>query len=401
MGVQPRRAEVGRACGPPYRRASLIFQSKMSGEGSIAIFPCFMAYFRHMKKYPYLVDIALVAGLLAVIAAPSFAVTMPSIGAASGYAIIDSLTPNAQAKADVQNAYNQILAMACTSDMTNQNLNNQRLGAGVYCFSTPTVLNGQVLLDAHGDQNAVFIFKMASRFDVWPDAEVLLIGGTQPQNVFWLAGGAVSIGTSANFAGTVITIAPIWFGRGGDAPVFDERGTVNGRLWSIGSTVSVPSRVVVGFITPTVTSYVVEPQPEPQAVQQPTGALLSVIVNEPGFVPFVNGMRVASGMKNPLPAGTYTVSEINTSAVEYGTPSFSVGCSQNGLTGLVTLNAGDDKVCVINNTTFSVYGGNIAMVPHMPNTGVGGSYLPLFNLIGLMLVAAFVWQETSYGKRFS
>lgn len=359
-----------------------------------------------MKKHPYLVDFGLVVALLALIAAPSFAVTIPSIGAAAGYSIIDSSTLNSQAKADAQNAYNQILAMACSADMTGQNLNNQRLMAGVYCFSTPTVLNGQVLLDAKGDTNAVFVFKIASRFDVWPDATVLLLGGTQPQNVFWLAGGTAILGTSGEFAGTIITMGPISFGRGGDAPVFDEQGTVNGRLWSIGSTVTVPARVTVGFMTPVISPYFVQLQPQPQ-LQQPTSALLSVIVNEPGFIPFVNSGRVVSGMKTPFVAGTYTISEINTSGINYGAPTYSGSCSQNGLTGVITLNAGDDKVCVINNTPVSGWPtGSVAAcsggcVPTMPNTGLGGSYLPLLNMIGLMLVSAFVWQETVYGKRFS
>src|SRR3989344_8889151 len=258
-----------------------------------------------MKKYSYVADIALVAGLLAFIAAPSFAVTMPNLGAAAGYAILDSTTPNTQAKADAQNAYNQILGMACTKDMTDVNLNNQILAPGVYCFGTPTFLQGQVLFDAKGDTNAVFIMKMASRFDAWPDSHVVLLNGAQPQNIFWLSGGAATLGDSVDFAGTVITMAPIAFGRGGDAPVFDERGTVNGRLWSVGSTVTIPKIVTVGFVAPVAPSIISSAQPQ---YQQPiNGALLSIIVNEPGFIAFVNNgsrsdtsVRVASGMKTPF-----------------------------------------------------------------------------------------------------
>ena len=367
-----------------------------------------------MKKYSYVADIALVAGLFAFIAAPSFAVTMPNLGAAAGYAILDSATPNTQAKADAQNAYNQILAMACTADMTDVNLNNQILAAGVYCFSTPTFLQGQVLFDAKGDTNAVFVMKMASRFDAWPDSTVVLLNGAQPQNIFWLAGGAATLGTSVNFVGTVITMAPIAFGRGGDAPVFDETGMVNGRLWSIGSTVTVPNRVTVGFQAPIVNIYNIPQQYQYQqpiqgTVQQPTNnALLSVIVNEPGFVPFVNGARVVSGMKTPFAAGTYTVSEINTSATNYGAPTFSGSCVQNGLTGVITLNVGDDKVCVINNTPVGgwpmmqpVATCATGCQPTMPNTGFGGSALPMLNGIGLLLVTGFVWTESSSVKRSS
>ena len=363
-----------------------------------------------MKKHSYVADIALVAGLLALIAAPSFAVTMPNVGTAAGYAVLDSSTPNAQAKADAQNAYNQILAMACTSNMTDVNMNNQKLVAGVYCFGTPTFLQGQVLFDAQGDPNAVFVMKMASRFDAWPESHVVLLNGAQPQNIFWLVGGAATLGESVDFAGTVITMAPISFGRGGDAPLFDERGMVNGRLWSVGNTVTVPSHVTVGFMAPVVNTIYNTPQyqqPVSTAVTQPTGALLSVIVNEPGFIPFVNGMRVTSGMKTPFVAGVYTVSEINTSSADYGMPTFSGSCAQSGLTGAVALNAGDDKVCVITNTPITAWSAPVAATcnggcaPRMPNTGFGGSYLPILNVIGLMLVLGFVWTEGSSEKRFS
>lgn len=361
-----------------------------------------------MKKHSYIADIALVAGLLALIAAPSFAVTMPNVGVAAGYAILDSATPNAQARADAQTAYNEILGMACTKNMTDQNMNNQRLEAGVYCFGTPTFLQGQVLFDAKNDPSAVFVMKIASRFDAWPDSHVVLLNGAKAENIFWLAGGAVTLGDNVDFAGTVITMAPVSFGRGGDAPVFDESGSVNGRLWSVGSTVTVPSRVAVGFVAPVVTTIYNTPQyqqPFSTAVGQSSNALLSVIVNESGFVPFVNGMRVTSGMKTPFAAGTYTVSEINTSYTDYGMPTFSGSCTQNGLTGVITLNGGDDKVCVINNTPLmgwaatpvAVCGGGCA--PTMPNTGFGGSYLPLLNIIGLMLVVGFVWNETSSERR--
>lgn len=364
-----------------------------------------------MKKHSYIADIALLAGLFALIAAPSFAVTMPNVGAAAGYAILDSATPNAQAKADAQTAYNQILGMACTADMTDKNLNNQRLEAGVYCFGTPTFLQGQVLFDAKNDPNAVFIMKVASRFDAWPDSHVVLLNGAKAENIFWLAGGAVTLGDNVDFAGTVITMAPIAFGRGGDAPVFDENGMVNGRLWSVGGTVTVPKRVTVGFVAPIITTAYNTPQyqgPVQTAVAQPAGALLSVIVNEPGFVPFVNGMRVTSGMKTPFAPGIYTVSEINTSGTDYGMPAFSGGCTQSGLTGTVVLNGGDDKVCVINNMPVGGWPSapvastcGRGCVPTMPNTGLGGAYLPMLNAAGLALVAGFIWNEASLAKRSS
>jgi hypothetical protein len=124
-------------------------------------------------------------------------------------------------------------------------------------------------------------------------------------------------------------------------------------------------------------------------------------------MPFVNGMAVVKGMKTPLNPGTYTVTEINTSDRDYGTPSYSGACAQNGLTGIVTINAGDSATCVITNTpvggwaavaapSVSTCGGGCA--PTMPNTGFGGASLPALNTLGLLLIAGLAWTERSSEK---
>lgn len=402
-----------------------------------------------MKKYSIGIDIALLGGLLAAIAAPSFAVSLPFTGTAGAYPIIDQNTGNAQARADVQTAYNGLLAASCTTDMTRVDMNNQRLVSGVYCFSTGTILNGQVLLDAQNDPNAVFVFKMNNRFDIWPNATVVLLGGARPENIFWQVGGTVTIGVNSQFAGTVVSMNSVTMGGGAASSVFDDKGTVNGRLWSVASTVSVPPRAVVGLfpVAPLPYSYVSPTYAVPPA---PTAAYLTVSSNDNNtFALFVNGARVSGAARYSFAPGTYTVTEVNLSGTDYGTPTWSGACSQNGLSGIVTLNAGDDKTCIITNTVsyapqyqyqyqqpayqyqqpvYQVQGGvcgtcqpttcvacqpacNTACQPTtcvtgcaavaqpgLPNTGFGGSYLPMLNMIGLLILTAFVWQETRYER---
>ncbi len=363
-----------------------------------------------MKKHSRAIDFALVVTLFALVAVPSFgAISIPTLGAATPFPVIDTTTANAAAKADVQAVYNQLLGMGCTKDMTGQDMNNQRLVAGSYCFTTPTVLNGQLLLDAVGNPNAVFVFKINSRFDMWPNSTVLLQGGARAENVFWVVGGATIIGSNSQFVGTVVSLNSITVGGGASASVFDDRGIVNGRLWSFSGTVSVPARTPIGLIS----FYQPAPQPSYQQTQftpqQPAqvGYLSvsavdrSVVGATSNFALFVNGLRVENGRQYAFQPGSYIVSEVNLSTMDYGAPSFSGGCSQNGLVGLVTLYAGEQKSCVIINTPAghgSIEGE--VWLPGMPNTGSGptssgSSYLPIFNMIGLALVAGFVWFDRS------
>lgn len=376
-----------------------------------------------MKKYSAYIDIALVASLFAAIAAPSFAlVNGPSLGSAAGYPIIDTATQNAQARADAQTAYTELMGRGCTSDMTGVNMNNQRLYSGIHCFSTGTVLNGQVLLDAQGDSNSVFIFRMNQRFDVWANATVVLTNGARPENIFWVVAGPVTIGTNVQLAGTVISMNSITLGVT-SGQVFDDRGSVNGRLWSVGSTVSVSPRAPIGFFQPLVN--VIYPTPQatyqaPQysyAPQQGTSGYLTVSSNEVNFALFVDGSRVTSGQRYSFPAGTHTVTEINFSGAEYGAPSYSGGCAQNGLAGAVVLNAGDEKTCIVTNTPSAyspayVSGYQSSCMngcqpvcdggcPGLPNTGADGAYLPVVSMIGLLLITGFVWQETRSIKALS
>lgn len=338
-------------------------------------------------------------------AAPLFAVTGPSLGTAAGYMILDIKTPNAApARADAQNVYNQLFAEQCTVDMGRQDMNNQRLFPGVYCFTGNHDFNGQVLLDAKGDSNAVFVFKMSNVFTVWPDARVLLMGGAQAQNVFWQVGGKALIGTNAHFVGTIIALDSISFGRGGDNPVFDEYGTVNGRLWSVGSTVTVPAQVAVGLQPSTI---FVPASIMQQPVSAPAGSVgwLTIMNSDPNFMFFVNGYRVIPGQQYPFAPGTYTVSEINVSNLEYGNPVWGGACTQNGLNGIVSFVVNEQKTCTVTNTPFAYsYGGTVAyapttIMPTLPNTGGGGAYMPFLNAAGMILIMAFVAEEFFASRR--
>ena len=78
---------------------------------------------------------------------------------------------------DATTAYNSLDGQACTQDMTGVDLGGQTLSAGVYCFSSSAQLTGALTLDARGNPNAVFIFKMGSTLTTASASSVVLING--------------------------------------------------------------------------------------------------------------------------------------------------------------------------------------------------------------------------------
>ena len=77
----------------------------------------------------------------------------------------------------VTTAYNSLVDQACTQDMTGQDLGGQTLTAGVYCFSSSAQLTGTLTLNAQGNANAVFIFKMGSTITTASASSVVLTNG--------------------------------------------------------------------------------------------------------------------------------------------------------------------------------------------------------------------------------
>ena len=68
----------------------------------------------------------------------------------------------AQAQAELTNTYNSLASAPCGTDLTGQDLGGMTLTPGVYCFSSSAQLTGTLTLDAQGNPNAVFLFKIGS-----------------------------------------------------------------------------------------------------------------------------------------------------------------------------------------------------------------------------------------------
>lgn len=111
---------------------------------------------------------------------------------------------SAQCAADVLIAYNQLNSVVPTFFPAPLLGNGDTLIAGVYSISAASTLNLNLTLDAKGDPNAVFIFKIQGSFSTGANAKVKLINEAKACNVFWKVEGLVSMASGTSMKGTII-----------------------------------------------------------------------------------------------------------------------------------------------------------------------------------------------------
>lgn len=212
------------------------------------------------RRTAILVAIALFAVLLS--ATPfnaAFAQTAPNLGAAANFAVLDGGavtctdstiggdvdagtvvtqtnciisgtvfvgdTFNANAYADFLTAYNALAdntnraPYPCTDTLaTAYTTTTVTLTPGVYCSgSYVEFTDTKLILDAEGDPNAVWIFKMGtvltSGYLTGTNLSVIMANGGQPCNVYWWTAAGATM-TDSIFLGTILTGADITVTRG-------------------------------------------------------------------------------------------------------------------------------------------------------------------------------------------
>jgi hypothetical protein len=73
-----------------------------------------------------------------------------------------------------------------------------------YRMNAASVLNDTVYLDGGGNPDAVFVIQVTGAFSTGTNANVKLRNGTQPQNVYWVVIGAVTLDDNVAFSGNII-----------------------------------------------------------------------------------------------------------------------------------------------------------------------------------------------------
>jgi hypothetical protein len=88
------------------------------------------------------------------------------------------------------------------TDLGAGSIGGRVLTAGVYQWGTGLLMATDVTLA--GSATDVWIFQIAKNLTVGDGAHLVLSGGAAPQNVFWQVSGNVSLGTTVEFAGTIL-----------------------------------------------------------------------------------------------------------------------------------------------------------------------------------------------------
>src|SRR5215216_3545866 len=104
----------------------------------------------------------------------------------------------------------ELAGTRCNVTLTDAELGGKRLTRGVYCFSSADVaLSGTLILDAEGDRDAAWIFRIDGTLTTAPGASVLVVGNGYDGNVFWRTGGTATIGARTSFIGNLFAAGNI------------------------------------------------------------------------------------------------------------------------------------------------------------------------------------------------
>ncbi len=159
--------------------------------------------------------------------------------------INDQAVINAQA--DLLAAYNDAVSRSTNSVTLPGNLGGLTFTPGLYTNSSSVLISGapgagnNVTLDAQGNANAVFIFKMGSTLTTGPGSQVILAGGAKATNVFWQVGSSATLNTTTIFKGNILAAITITANTGS---VIEGRllggSTTDGSVTLNASTITVP-----------------------------------------------------------------------------------------------------------------------------------------------------------------
>ena len=130
-------------------------------------------------------------------------------GSVTGFGNVDGVmhafdVATGVAAADVVSLYTQLGATIPTGTLASPFGSGVILAPGVYSIPTAATLTGDLILDAGGDPNALFIFQIGGVLSTSASTKVKLLNGAMACNVFWQVGGAVNVGTGTFLRGTIV-----------------------------------------------------------------------------------------------------------------------------------------------------------------------------------------------------
>jgi len=121
---------------------------------------------------------------------------------------------SAGAQADATTAYIKLSKMIAPKDMTGKDLGGLTIPPGEYHYTSSCFLSEGILtLDAQGDANAQWVFKIVSTLITGRNTKVIMKNGGNLLNVYWLVGSSATFKAGTEMVGNVLAYASISFGK--------------------------------------------------------------------------------------------------------------------------------------------------------------------------------------------
>ena len=164
------------------------------------------------------------------------------------------------AQSDLTTAYNDAAGRTPAASLGGFIGAGQSLSPGVYKATSSLDVGGVLILNAHGNAGAVFIFQVGSTLITDTSSHILLTNGAQACNVFWQVGSSATLGTGSIFDGSILALESITVTTG---DTIEGRALArNGAVTLDDDTITVPA-CTTPTPTPTPTSTSPSPTPTP------------------------------------------------------------------------------------------------------------------------------------------
>ena len=152
------------------------------------------------------------------------------------------------AQASLLAAFNDAVSRSTNAQSLPGNLGGLTKAPGLYVNGSSSGISGTganaiLTLDAGGDPNAVFIFKMSSTFVMDPGTSIVLSGSAKAQNVYFWVGSSATLDTTTIFKGIILAAVTITVNNGANVSgsLFAGAGGGTGAVTVQSSTIAIPT----------------------------------------------------------------------------------------------------------------------------------------------------------------
>ncbi len=140
------------------------------------------------------------------------------------------------AKGDITIAFNDAAGRTVDPIGIAGNIGGQTLYPGLYkSTGTLEITAGDLTLDGGGHNDAVWIFQIATSFNMTSGRQVFLTNGANAANIYWQVGTLASFGTTTVMHGTILA---------GTQVTMATLGTLNGRALALTANVTLQQNVI-------------------------------------------------------------------------------------------------------------------------------------------------------------